>query len=52
MLFSTETEKGNKLVTVYRKNTFGDTYGNFESFFPSVYKFGMVYASVYSCFCI
>ena len=52
MSFSMETEKENKLSTVYRKNTFSDKYGNFESFFSLVYKFGMVYTSVYSCFCI
>ena len=27
-------------------------YSNFESFLPSVYKFGMVYILLYRCFCI
>ena len=65
MSFSMETEKENKLsfldvevireqgkftTTVYRKPTFSDVYSNFESFLPSVYKFGMVYTLVYRCF--
>ena len=55
MSFSMETEKENKLsfldvevireqgkftTTVYRKPTFSGVYSNFESFLPSVYKFG------------
>ena len=62
MLFSMETEKENKLsflvvevipekdkfaTTVYRKPTFSSVYSNFESFFNSIYKFGMVYTLVY-----
>ena len=58
MSFSMETEKENKLffldvkiireqgkfsTTIYRKPTFSGVYSNFESFLPSVYKFGMVY---------
>ena len=65
MSFSMETEKENKLsfldvevireqgkftTTVYRKPTFSGVYSNFESFLPSVYKFGMVYTLVYRCF--
>ena len=65
MSFSMETEKENKLsfldaevireqgkftVTVYRRPTFSGVYSNFESFLPSVYKFGMVYTLVYRCF--
>ena len=55
MSFSMETEKENKLsfldveiireqgkftTTVYRKHTFSGVYSNFESFLPSIYKFG------------
>ena len=58
MSFSMETEKENKLsfldvevirekgkftTTIYRKSPFSCVYSNFESFLPSVYKFGMVY---------
>ena len=65
MSFSMETEKENKLsfldvevireqgkftTTVYRKPTFSGVYSNFESFLPSVYKFGMVYTLGYRCF--
>ena len=65
MSFSMETEKENKLsfldvevireqgkftTTIYRKPTFSGVYSNFESFLPSVYKFGMVYTLVYRCF--
>ena len=65
MSFSMETEKENKLsfldvevireqgkftTTVYRKPTFSGVYSNFESFLPSVYKFGMVYTLVCRCF--
>ena len=63
--FSLETEKENKLsfldveiickqgkftTTIYRKPTFSSVYSNFESFLPSVYKFGMVYTFFYRCF--
>ena len=65
MSFSMETEKENKLsfldveviceqgkftTTVYRKPTFSGVFSNFESFLPSIYKFGMVYTLVYRCF--
>ena len=35
-------EKGKIKTTIYRKPTFRGVYNNFESFIPSVYKFGMV----------
>ena len=65
MSFPMETEKENKLsfldvevireqdkftTTVYRKPTFSGVFSNFESFLPSVLKFGMVYTLVYICF--
>ena len=65
MSFSMRTEKENKLsfldveimrqkgkftTTIYRKPTFGGVYSNFESFLPSVYKFGMIYTLVCRCF--
>ena len=65
MSFSMETEKENKLsfldvevirkqgkftTTIYRKPTFSGVYSNFETFLPSVYKFGMVHTLVYRCF--
>ena len=43
-------EQGKFTTTVYRKPTFSGVYSNFESFLPSVYKFGMVYTLVYRCF--
>ena len=36
--------------TIYRKSAFIGIYSNFESFLPSVYKFGMLYTLVYRCF--
>ena len=65
MSFSMETENENKLsffdveiiheqgkftITIYLKPTFSGIYSNFESFLPSVYKFGMVYTLAYRCF--
>ena len=65
MSFSMETEKENKLsfldvkvirekgkltTTIYQKPTISGVYSNFESFLPSVYKFGMVYTLVYRYF--
>ena len=65
MSFSMEAEKENKLsflpvelirgqgkftTTVYLKPSSSGVYSNFESFLPSVYKFGMVYTLVYGCF--
>ena len=43
-------EKGKFITTVYRKPTFSGAYTHFESFLPTVYKFGMVYTLVYRCF--
>ena len=43
-------EQGKFTTTIYRKPTFSGVYSNFESFLPSVYKFGMVYTLVYRCF--
>ena len=36
-------EKGKFVTTVYRKPTFSVVYTHFESFLPTIYKFGMVY---------
>ena len=64
MSFSMEAENQNKLsfldaeiireqgkftTTVFLKPTFIGVYSDFESFLPSVYKFGMVYTLVYRC---
>ena len=43
-------EKGKFVTTVYRKPTFSGVCTYFESFLPTVYKFGMVYALAYCCF--
>ena len=43
-------EKGKFVTTIYRKPTFSGVYTHFESFLPTVYKFGMVYTLVYRCF--
>ena len=40
-------EKGKFVTTVYRKPTFSGVYTHFDSFLPTVYKFGMVF---YRCF--
>ena len=65
MSLSMKTEKENKLsfldieiirkqgkftTTVYRKPTLSVVCNNFESFLPSVYKFGMTYTLVYRFF--
>ena len=65
MSFSIETERQNKFssldieiirgqgkftTTIYRKPSFSGVYSNFESFLPSVYKFGMLYTLVYRRF--
>ena len=65
MSFSMQTERQNKFsfldievireqgkfsTTINRKRTFSGVYCNFESFLPSVYKFGMVYTLVQRCF--
>ena len=43
-------EQGKLTTAVYQKPTFSDVYSNFESFLPTVYKFGIVYTLVYTCF--
>ena len=43
-------ENGKFVTTVYRKPTFSGVYTLFESFLPTIYKFGMVYTLDYSCF--
>ena len=43
-------EKGKFATTVYSKPTFSGAYIHFESFLPTIYKFGMVYTLVYRCF--
>ena len=43
-------EKGKFVTAVYKKPTFSGVYTHFESFLPTVYKFGMVYTIVYCCF--
>ena len=43
-------EKGKFVTTVYRKPTFSGVYTHFESFLPTIYKFGMVYTLAYRCF--
>ena len=43
-------EKREFVTTVYRKPTFSGVYTHFESFLPTIYKFGMVYTLAYRCF--
>ena len=65
MSFSSEQEKDGKssfldvevsrqesqfVTTVYGKPTFSGVYKHFESFLPTIYKFGMIYILVYCCF--
>ena len=38
------------VTTVYRKPTFSGVYTHFESFLPTIYKFGMIYTLFYRCF--
>ena len=45
-------EQGKFSTTIYCKPTFSGVHCNFESFLPSVYKFGMVYTLVHKCFLI
>ena len=40
-------KKGKFITTVYRKLTFSVVYTHFESFLPTVYKFGMVFTLAY-----
>ena len=42
--------KGKFVTTVYKKPTFSGVYTHFESFLPTIYKFGMVYTIAYCCF--
>ena len=55
MSFSFEQEKSGKLLFLdaevsRKKSTFSVVYTHFESFLPTVNKFGMVYTFVYRCF--
>ena len=43
-------EKRKFITTVYRKPTFSGVYTHFESFLPTIYKFGMIYTLAYRCF--
>ena len=43
-------EKVKFVSTVYRKPTFSGAHTHFESFLPTIYKFGMVYVLAYRCF--
>ena len=43
-------EKGKSVKAVYRKPTYSGVYTHFESFLPTIYKFGMVYILAYRCF--
>ena len=43
-------EKGKFVATVYRKPTFSGVYTHFQSFLPTIYKFGIVYNLAYRCF--
>ena len=43
-------EKGKFVMTLYKKPTFSGLYTHFESFLPTIYKFGMVYTLAYRCF--
>ena len=40
-------KKGKFVATVYGRPTFSGAYTLFESFLPTVYKFGMVYTLAY-----
>ena len=43
-------EKGKFVTTVSKKRTFSGVYTHFESFLPTVSKFGMIYTLAYRCF--
>ena len=43
-------EKGKFVTTIYGKSTFSGVYIHFESFFPTLYRFGMVYTLACHCF--
>ena len=64
MFFSTKTERQNKFSflnveviheqgkftsTIYRKLSFSGVYSNSESFWPSLYNFGLICTLVYRC---
>ena len=64
MSFSMETERQNKFsfldveviheqgkftTTIYRKPSFSGVYSNSESFWPSLYNFGLICTLVYRC---
>ena len=43
----------NKLTTsAYRKLTFSGVFNNFQSFIPTVYKFGLIYTLLHRCFTV
>ena len=65
MSFTIESEKPNRMsfldveiirkdktfaTSVCRKPTFSGVYTHFDSFLPSIYKFGNVYTIAYICF--
>ena len=58
MSFTIESEKPNRMsfldVEIIRKDktkpTFSGVYTHFDSFLPSIYKFGNVYTIAYICF--
>ena len=43
-------EKGKFVTTVYRKPTLSGVYTHFQSFLPTIYKFGIFYNLAYRCF--
>ena len=43
-------EKGKLVTTVSKKPTFSGVYTHFQSFLPTVDKFGVVYTLAYRCF--
>ena len=50
MSFLDISEKGKCVTTVFRKPTSSGVHTHFESFLPTVYKFGMVYSLASCCF--
>ena len=45
-------EENTFVTTVYRKQPFSGVYMHFDSFFPTTYKFSMIYTVVFRCFSI
>ena len=43
-------QEGHCVTTVCRRPTFSGVYTHFESFLPTISKFGMIYTLVYRCF--